>query len=402
MADTSPLIQPRSFGTLAGGRYGSFEFKGITTVFGEVIILQPSEIDPSSAVWVGAEMEIDQPSEMDIESAKVYVAASLQPQQPSQLELSPDVLENVILNLTMRAPAQFVVVSTPPEQHAKIYPYNRWSDMSLGTISADNFPPAFPPSNTQIQQRSKVWRSVGLDDARLFRDLGAAYRISAISLVSTNSTRDGTFRVRISNNADMSAPVYDSGDMVVWVPFLPTTSDFSDGTGFPKTEILDLITFCTESARTIRTLDFTEVSGQYIDITFHDTGNPDGFFEVAWVYAGLSVELSEGVGYGFKWWPESVNNILKSEDGRLLIDVYYRQLFAEAPITTYPTTRMMGLWQFLADYLGTSREFVIKFRDDSVKEGFWFGMYGKFTEVPKLLNNTNETWSGKIAVEELV
>lgn len=370
-------------------------------------ILQPSSMELDSSVLARGNLSLLQPGNLSLTSGRIVIRGTLPVLQPSQLFLSPHAQSLIPGSLIIPSRSQFLLGGNvsgggeEAQQKGRIYPYNRWGMKSLGTITSPNYYPAFPPQNTQVQQRSKVWRSTDLSDSRILRDFGAGYKLSSIVLVSTNSTPDGTFSVKVSNSPDMSSPVYSSGEQIIWVPFLPPDSDFSSFGGYPTNEIIDLMSFCTESARTVRILDFPEVTGRYVEIIFHDSGNPDGFFEVAWIYAGVSVELSEGIGYGFKWWPESVNNILKSEDGTLWIDVYYRQVNADAPITTYPMNRFMGLWQFLADYLGTSKEFVITFRADTVKEGFWFGVYSRFKSVPQFSHSTNEQWTERLEIEEL-
>lgn len=303
------------------------------------------------------------------------------------------------LNFTLSADL-FVAKEAP---HARIYPYNRWSDTSLGDISASTSYPEFPPSNTQRQERSKIWRSTNLSTPWIVRDLGSPFKINSICLVSTNSSRTGRFRVTISNVSNFSFPLYDSGWVPIWGPILGPESGFGyQNSRYPGDETLNMLRFCHETIRTVRTFDFGLVEGQYIRIEFTDAENPDGFFELAWVYAGLSVTLTEGMAYDFEWWMKSENKVDRAYSGRLWTDIYYRQLICTAKIVTYPRERYFGLWQFLADYLGDTKEFVITFRDDSLMENFWMSSYCHFADVLKFsFQESGEIFDETITFEEL-
>jgi hypothetical protein len=350
---------------------------------------------------------IDLPFTLSADITQVVVLTPTPPYIPFPLDLSATLANDTQLrartDLNFTLTADLFVAKEAP--HARIYPYNRWSDLSLGDISASSSYPEFPPSNTQRQERSKIWRSTSLTSPTpwIVRDLGQPFRINSICLVSTNSSRTGRFRVAISNYSNFSFPLYDSGWVPIWGPILGPDSGFGfEDSRYPGDEILNMLRFCHETIRTVRTFDFGMVEGQYIRIEFSDAENLDGFFELAWVYAGLSVTLTEGVAYDFEWWMKSENKVDRAYSGRLWTDIFYRQLICTAKIVTYPRERYFGLWQFLADYLGDTKEFVITFRDDSLLENFWMSVYAHFGDVPKFsMQEGGEIFDETITFEEL-
>lgn len=66
-------------------------------------------------------------------------------------------------------------------------------------------------SNAATAQPSQVWRSASATTAAYLQvDFGSSVAIGAIAAINTNVTSAGTIRYRLSDNADMSSPGYDS------------------------------------------------------------------------------------------------------------------------------------------------------------------------------------------------
>mgnify|MGYP001573658772 CR=1 FL=1 len=289
--------------------------------------------------------------------------------------------------------------------NCRIFPFNRWSDTTLGTISSSGEIAAYPASNTQKQQISKMWRSSGdpaSTNPNLSRDLGSAFRISSACIVAHNLTKDGQFRVRVSNNSDMSSPLYDSGFLYIWTSFLPTASEFSDGTGRPNAALIKLLEFCSENPRVTREITFTEVTGRYIQVDFQDSTNTDGFIQISYVYAGLYIELDDNVAYGWEIMPESVNRIHRAASGQFWIDLLYTRLRANANAPTQGEVITVAFWEFMFSLLGVTKEWIISIRDTRVSVAFWVTFLCHFPKVPRTSNPAIRRYGIPIEVEELV
>lgn len=76
----------------------------------------------------------------------------------------------------------------------------------LNTLKADNVQhPFLSPT---------IWRS-SASPSWLHCDFGAAYEIGVVAALNTNLIGTSTFRLQISNNADMSTPEYDTGETLI-------------------------------------------------------------------------------------------------------------------------------------------------------------------------------------------
>lgn len=285
---------------------------------------------------------------------------------------------------------------------ARIYGVNRWDEREGGVVLASSTEPNYPLSNLYDQKRSRVWRSQGLNGVWIQRNIPNAYDLNSVCLVGSNMTRNGKFRVRIGGDPFFESWSYDSGWVTLWGPMLEPESIFGhEGTKYPGQEILDMLRFCHETVRTVRVFNLPLIFAAIIRIDFLDPENPDGFIELAWVNFGFAVTLDEGIAYDFQWMMNEENNVERSFSGRLWQDIYYRQMIVTAKIVTFPRNRFIGLWQFMVDYLGDNKEFVIQFRDDTFAEEFWMSMYCRFKEVPSFQWQDGETFEETIVFEEL-
>lgn len=284
------------------------------------------------------------------------------------------------------------------------FPYNRWSDKSLGSLSSSGEISAFPATNTQLQQRSKIWRATS-NAPYLLRDLGNAYRINSVCIVSHNMTATGTFRVRVGNSSTLTNPNYDSGTLRIWENSFATTglmSEYADASGYPTDDTIELLRYCHEQARTVRFVTFEEVAARYVRVDFTDTANPLGYVEVAWLYAGLCVRINPDQLYGWNLWAESESRAHRSASGQIWIDNYYRQYHATAQFGSQPEANTMAFFEFLGSFLGKTRELCVAFQPVNAPQRFFHTMYCRLAQIPQIENVGFETYSAPIELEELV
>ena len=322
-------------------------------------------------------------------------------------ELQSNVMPKGSIDLGLSVSGDLHVVKEFPT--GRIYPYNRWSDTSIGNIEDSGHPEDFPAENTQRQERSEVWRSNDLVNPYMIRWFDGHYKFNSFALVGTNATRNGRFRVRFADYPDWSPTSthikYDSGWTNVWGPFLGIDEAALFGhlsTRYPSDEVLNILRFCHETIRTVRILNFGMIhDAVFCRVDFYDPENPDGFFEVAWVHAGIAITITDQLAYDFQWEMVHENKIDRSYSGRLWTDIYYRQMVVTAKIVAFPRDRYMATWQNIVDWLGDTKEFLIQFRDDSFAEEFWMSSYVRFREIPSFVWGEGETFEETIVFEEL-
>lgn len=262
---------------------------------------------------------------------------------------------------------------------------NRWNNIGHATITASTEAGPFSASNTQKQQRSKVWRSTSNTSQWIAADLGNAYRINSLVFVSHNLSSTGTFRIRVGNDSSFSSNLYDSGTLPAWEPSFATTgyaSEFADGTGTPTDDTIALLTYCGENPKVCRWEVFDEVAARYVRIDVTDPNNDDPFVEIAYVYAGLCVRVQPDQLYGWQIWPSVVVRKHRAADGGFWIDNLYRHMRATANYGSQPEVNTTAFWHFLSSYIGKYREFIIAFQPDNLPKKFWYTMYAKFAQVP--------------------
>lgn len=80
-----------------------------------------------------------------------------------------------------------------------------------GTLTASSFAANLAPAALQHPALSpQVWRSTAVP-SWVAVDLGGSRTVGAVALLATNLPVGATVRIRLSENADLSSPTYDSG-----------------------------------------------------------------------------------------------------------------------------------------------------------------------------------------------
>lgn len=158
-------------------------------------------------------------------------------------------------------------------------------------------------TNLQSFQLSEPWRSQQEEGEWVKADLGSAQYIPASFLIRHNFTASCTIRVRISNNSDMSSPVYDvthyawpslegydegvyDGSRYIGYDGAPVVYN-DDGTlNFLDFQLYTaLVHTDTTYAVTVAADDGTYV-GRYIRWDFNDQPNPRGYLQLGWLGCG--------------------------------------------------------------------------------------------------------------------
>ncbi|MDP3794204.1 MAG: hypothetical protein Q8R07_05675 [Candidatus Uhrbacteria bacterium] len=296
---------------------------------------------------------------------------------------------------------------------------NRWNQTTT-TINHSGQDVAFPATNTQELSRNKTWHSLGTVNLYLQANLGSTYKIGAICIVfpkrifatdqNLGSQRtyagistSGTIRIRVSANADMSSPVYDSGTINAW-EIIYTTSEIETGLlseffpgGLPPPETIPWLQGLVR-----RVLLPSEVSGRYVRIDFNDSSNPAGYLEVSYVYAGRVLEVTNNIAYGWKVWREEVSREPRSASGQYWMARVYRRAKVTATLNAVSLTDMTGIWYLLLYLTGINTEVLISVVDRIGSLQFYTTIYGKFVQSSQPSNVGFSTYQIPLELEEIV
>ena len=219
-------------------------------------------------------------------------------------------------------------------------------------------------------------------------------------------TRPGKVLIVISDNVEMSAPPYDSGAVDAWENLWPAgeepdytgsglASEYVDANGLP------LAVAITALPKPVFLKTFTEVSGRYIEIHFDDTGNGDGYVEVAYVSAGIVIEADLNYSQLQMTQVDSAR-IAEAGSGQDWAVSVYKKTEVSVALDLQLESKALGFWMFAFSHLGVSKEFVIVFRDQAAKWRFWLVLYAHFKRAPKETGTHFERYSFPLEIEELV
>lgn len=173
--------------------------------------------------------------------------------------------------------------------------YNNLIDNATLTASSE----AIAVSNLQSFQLGEVWRTTSVIDEYVQADLGQSEYMPYIALMRHNLSGGACIRIQISNNSDMSSPVYDV-EFWAWPSIVGYDEDLYDiDIGYDGVPILDNFlatqyysTFLlsdTALAKTNTANDGT-YTGRYLRITITDGGSTDNYIQAGWLGAGSLIQ----------------------------------------------------------------------------------------------------------------
>lgn len=168
-----------------------------------------------------------------------------------------------------------------------------------GTLSAAYAETTMPITNlaTVHGAASEAWQTPpGRLTVQFIVDAGASLPWRLLSIHRTNLNANAQVRWKISNNADMSAPIIDTGN--IGANILP-------GVG-QSVYILPLTTYA-----------------RYASCEVRNASNPDNFLSVALAYAGPAVEMLGGMSYSSQYGHEELADDYQTRGGQ-----EYRELLA--------------------------------------------------------------------------
>jgi hypothetical protein len=154
--------------------------------------------------------------------------------------------------------------------------YIGWKNAVLtGALTASSQESTLPVTNLQNQQGAAAlaWQTTGCTQESLTIDSGStATKWQAFGLFRTNLSPSATVEWLVSNNADMSAPRYDSGAVSGTV-----AAGYGQSVLVPATLIVQ---------NGVMAGSPFSVTGRYAQCTIRDPSNTDGFLNIPLAFAG--------------------------------------------------------------------------------------------------------------------
>ncbi len=148
------------------------------------------------------------------------------------------------------------------------------TNIGLGGITATSAVPSLSATNLANPHGdpSNSWQTApGVTTASVTFDgtAGAPWRL--LWLANSNLTSTAIVQWTISDNADLSAPIYESGSL----------------TGVAARQLVHVMP--------------AELTGRYCRMRILNSSNPDGFLRVAQVFGGAAYEMSRGLSFQSAW-----------------------------------------------------------------------------------------------------
>ena len=175
---------------------------------------------------------------------------------------------------------------------------------NLAAITGGSWVASLPASNLKDRRIKRVARSTNAATAStLFvADLGAPSSLGVVAVFGNNLSVDATYRVTMSNSADMSSPVYTSAWIAWWpvaaVPFGSEPWGDFDWSGRPVTaETIGYL------PRVLIHLLPSAFKARYVRVEISDASNPAGYVELGRLFLGrewrpvVNMDWGASIGY---------------------------------------------------------------------------------------------------------
>ena len=289
----------------------------------------------------------------------------------------------------------------------RFFIHNRWNraacEGETGTvIGFSGEQTGYEADLTQTIALAERWRSPGLPGAYISADLGAGYRLGAVCLVKCNLSRVGLFRVQVGNTSDFSTNLYDSGwgtrrryysDAEI---IAAHTSEFFTA-GLPISDMQKRI------QRQVIVVAFpAEVTARYIRIDFDDVTNPDGFMELSYVYAGIVLEPSNDLLYGWKMQREDFVRDGQAACGQYWSASVYNKTLITLQMAPQRESDLTGYWMLMEALVSINKEFIVSLIERTDSLHYTTTVYGRWSVVPTNTAIAFQSYSIPMAVEEII
>jgi len=259
------------------------------------------------------------------------------------------------------------------------------TDFDSAIITASSEASGFPVSNLQEQRRKKTWRSSSLTNQYISIDFGSSIYANCVVLINHNLTYDGRIKLVATDSSD-----YESNPKL-YIRFWAWQSVWGFGEGgfgehgfggFPTpAEVNKLF------PGVIRIYYFPTTEARYWRLYFEDNDNPDGYFELGRLFLTHYFEPSYNFVWDWKFIPQDRTRVKYTRGGQPITYILEKQYKVSF---TFEWIEKDEAWTYFVDIVrrfGIRKDIVIDmFPDETKVKGVLTRLYGRFEDVPELIN----------------
>ena len=241
------------------------------------------------------------------------------------------------------------------------------------TMTASTAAGGLGPGNLQDRLLSKVARTTGVSAEWWRADFGEAEAISTVALWNHNLTVAASVRIRISDNADMSAPAFDQ-TLYAWPPAYGAGEIGAGMCGYGGAPILTGLN--AYKPYSVFRLGATH-EGRYLQLDLADPGNAAGYLQAGRLIAGAGWQPDRNFSFGWTldWVDPSAQSVM--DGGAVWVDSREKYRVLEAPFKFATKADALGAFNDLKRIVGSSREIlVLPFPDASLPDQYRTAIYG--------------------------
>lgn len=210
-------------------------------------------------------------------------------------------------------------------------------------------------------------------------------------------------RTRVSDNADLSTPALDS-TIDIWEPVFaldqrPDSLDsiFVTLDGFPTQTSIPLFPKLNRLH-----IPSPVVAGRYVRFNFKDSGNTDGFIEIAYTSMGFLRELQDNFSFGGEHGRIEEAGVDEAGGGQLWFDPFFKRFGSSELFQYQESAESLGFWMFFQSHIGTSKEIIVSLQDDSPAFKKWTTYYAHIKNVNRMKNPVSNLHDVQLELEELL
>lgn len=270
------------------------------------------------------------------------------------------------------------------------------------TLTAGSEAATLPVENTQDRQIRKPWRttSVDADDTYIVADFGSAQLVGVVALVNHNLGIQAKLRIRLSNNADFSSTVYDSG-LFDALPEIEPFGTFEWGVftwgGKLPQSVIDAITVNTFHVIPSNTL------ARYLRIDIQDESNGDGYIEVGRMVAGVKIQPAANMSWGWEVAFEDPSKVSKSRGGQTYVDDQEQYRVIRFGISNMTENEAFSFFFDLIDRRkGVTGDLVVIPQPDKPSQFHNQAFYGRMRSLGAVRNPFYDQFEKAFEIEELL
>lgn len=269
------------------------------------------------------------------------------------------------------------------------------------TMSASSTAGTLVPANLQDRALKKVARTTGVTAEYWQAAFASGETISTVALWNHNLTAGATIRVRLSNNSDMSSPVYDT-TFDAWASCYGVDEIGLDLCGLDGTPILSALNDY-KPYRVIRLGSSYEALYLRLDVV--DTDNTDGYLQAGRLIAGIGWQPDRNFsfGWGLDWIDPS--GVTETDDGGMWFDRRDKYRVLDLPFKFAAEADALGVFNDLKRIVGHSRDIlVMPFPDGKAQDQYRTTVYGVPVRggVAPLREERHNKFTTSIKIRELI